>query len=51
MEGNDEIFNRVMNDKQFRSVAQEHLAREVYERIRSGQRNQQFHFADGLPSM
>ncbi len=41
MEGNDEIFNRVMNDKQFRSAAQGHLAREVYERIRSGQRDQQ----------
>ena len=37
MEGNDEIFNRVMSDQQFRSAAQEHLAREVYERIRGGQ--------------
>ena len=35
MEGNDEIFNRVMSDKGFRSAAQEHLAREVYERIRN----------------
>lgn len=34
MEGNDEIFNRVMSDKQFRNAAQEHLAREVYERVR-----------------
>ncbi|AGH50313.1 helicase, type I site-specific restriction-modification system restriction subunit [Sphingomonas sp. MM-1] len=34
MEGNDEIFNRVMSDKQFRSAAQEHLAREVYDRVR-----------------
>jgi type I restriction enzyme R subunit len=34
MEGNDEIFNRVMSDRQFRNAAQEHLAREVYERIR-----------------
>lgn len=34
MEGNDEIFNRVMSDKQFRSAAQEHLAQEVYRRIR-----------------
>jgi type I restriction enzyme R subunit len=34
MEGNDEIFNRVMSDKQFRTAAHEHLAREVYERIR-----------------
>lgn len=36
MEGNDEIFNRVMSDKQFRSAAHEHLARDVYERIRRG---------------
>jgi type I restriction enzyme R subunit len=34
MEANDEIFNRVMSDKQFRAAAQEHLAREVYERVR-----------------
>ena len=33
MEGNDEIFRRVMSDKQFRSVAQEHLAQEVFQRI------------------
>jgi type I restriction enzyme R subunit len=37
MEGNDEIFNRVMNDKRFRAVAQAHLAREVYGRIRKGE--------------
>jgi type I restriction enzyme R subunit len=37
MEGNDEIFNRVMNDKRFRGAAQAHLAREVYERIRKGE--------------
>ena len=36
MEGNDDIFNRVMSDKQFRNAAQDHLAREVYERIRRG---------------
>lgn len=36
MEGNDEIFNRVMSDKHFRSAAQDHLAREVYGRIRRG---------------
>ncbi|MDR2991358.1 MAG: DEAD/DEAH box helicase family protein [Burkholderiaceae bacterium] len=40
MEGNDEIFNRVMNDKQFRNAAHKHLAREVYERIRGDQRDQ-----------
>ena len=33
MEGNDEIFQRVMIDKQFRSVAQEHLAKEVFRRV------------------
>lgn len=36
MEGNDEIIARVMSDKQFRAVAESHLAREVYERVRSG---------------
>jgi type I restriction enzyme, R subunit len=36
MEGNDEIFHRVMSDKQFRTAAQDHLAREVYERVRGG---------------
>ncbi len=34
MEGNHEIFNRVMSDGQFRSAAQDHLAHEVYRRIR-----------------
>ncbi len=34
MEGNDDIFNRVMSDRHFRTAAQDHLAREVYERIR-----------------
>ena len=34
MEGNDEIFNRVMSDSKFRAAAQEHLARQVYERVR-----------------
>ena len=33
MEGNDEIFRRVMSDKQFRLLAQDHLAREGFERI------------------
>ena len=36
MEGNEEIFNRVMGDEKFRDMAQEHIAREVYDRIRSG---------------
>ena len=35
MEGNEEIFNRVMSDKMFRGAAQEHLAREVYDRVRA----------------
>jgi type I restriction enzyme R subunit len=34
MEGNDEIFNRVMSDPSFRRAAQEHLAKDVYERLR-----------------
>ncbi len=34
MEGNDEIFSRVMSDKQFRAAAQDHLARQIYERVR-----------------
>ena len=33
MEGNDEIFQRVMTDKQFRWIAQEHLAEEVFRRV------------------
>jgi len=34
MEGNEEIFNKVMSDPAFRNIAQEHLAREVYERVK-----------------
>jgi type I restriction enzyme, R subunit len=34
MDGNQEIFNRVMSDKGFRAVAQEHLTQEVYRRVR-----------------
>ncbi|MEO6924216.1 MAG: hypothetical protein ABI142_10355, partial [Bryocella sp.] len=34
MEGNEEIFSRVMTDKTFRSAAQEHLAREIFDRVR-----------------
>lgn len=34
MEGNEEIFSRVMTDKEFRSVAHEHLAREIFSRAR-----------------
>lgn len=34
MEGNEEIFERVMKDKNFRGAAHDHIAREVYERLR-----------------
>ncbi len=38
MDGNEEIFNRVMSDPKFREIAQDQLAREVYERIRASGR-------------
>ena len=34
MEGNEDIFSRVMTDKEFRSAAHEHLAREIFRRVR-----------------
>ena len=34
MEGNEEIFSRVMTDTEFRSAAHEHLAREIFQRVR-----------------
>ena len=34
MEGNEEIFSRVMTDFEFRTAAHEHLAREIYSRVR-----------------
>lgn len=34
MEGNDEIFSRVMTDKDFRTAAHEHLAFEIFRRVR-----------------
>jgi type I restriction enzyme, R subunit len=37
MEGNDEVFSRVMSDKAFRKAAQEHLAREIYDRVRKAE--------------
>jgi type I restriction enzyme R subunit len=40
MEGNDEIFNRVMSDMKFRAAAKKHLARDVYERITDRDANQ-----------
>ena len=33
MEGNEEIFSRVMTDTEFRSVAHEHLAGEIFYRV------------------
>lgn len=35
MEGNEEIFDRIMQDASFRDVATTHLMREVYERLRA----------------
>ena len=37
MEGNEEIFSRVMTDTDFRSAAHEHLAGEIFRRIREQQ--------------
>ena len=34
MEGNEEIFKRVMRDNKFRSAAHEHLAWEIFQRVR-----------------
>jgi type I restriction enzyme R subunit len=34
MEGNEEIFSRAMTDKEFRSAAHEHLAMEIFRRVR-----------------
>ncbi|WP_422385498.1 type I restriction endonuclease subunit R [Oceanicaulis alexandrii] len=39
MEGNEEIFSRVMTDKEFRSAAHEHLANEIFLRIRTKSAN------------
>lgn len=34
MEGNEEIFSRVMTDNEFRSAAHEHLAEQIFRRVR-----------------
>jgi type I restriction enzyme R subunit len=34
MEGNEEIFHRVMSDVAFRKTAQEHLAKDLYDRLK-----------------
>ncbi len=36
MDGNEEIFGRLMNDDDFRRVAGEHLLHDVYERLQAG---------------
>ena len=41
MEGNEGIFSRVMTDTEFRSAAHDHLAREIFDRVREGQGDQQ----------
>ncbi len=35
MEGNEEIFSRVMTDRVFRAAAQSHLAEEIFNRVRN----------------
>ena len=37
MEGNEEIFSKVMTDTAFRSAAHEHLASEIFQRVREKQ--------------
>jgi len=37
MEGNEDIFSRVMSDTNFRSAAHEHLANEIFRRVRDQQ--------------
>ena len=37
MEGNEEIFSRVMTDTEFRSAAHEHLVGEIFRRVREKQ--------------
>ena len=37
MEGNEEIFSKVMTDTAFRSAAHEHLAHEIFRRVREKQ--------------
>ena len=38
MDGNEEIFTRVMSDKQFRALALSHLAREIFKNVRRERR-------------
>ncbi|MHB8698682.1 MAG: type I restriction endonuclease subunit R [Sulfuricaulis sp.] len=39
MDGNEEIFAKLMNDDKFRDVAAQHLLRQVYDQIHSERRN------------
>lgn len=39
MEGNEDIFRRVMEDERFREAVADHIVRTVYRQIRSGKRN------------
>lgn len=39
MDGNEEVFSKVMSDQPFRSAVHKGLARELYERIRSGRQH------------
>lgn len=38
MENNEDIFSRVMTDKAFRSAAHEHIAEEIFKRVREDKR-------------
>ena len=37
MEGNEEVFSKVITDTEFRSAVHEHLAFEIFERVREKQ--------------
>jgi type I restriction enzyme R subunit len=39
MDGNEEVFSKVMSDQPFRAAVHKGLARELYERIRAGRRH------------
>lgn len=39
MDGNEEVFSKVMSDQPFRAAVHKGLARELYERIRGGRRH------------
>ena len=39
MDGNEEVFSKIMSDQPFRSAVHKGLARDLYDRIRSGRRH------------